>query len=76
MFSYDSNVVMLDLVVDSAHYKKTEEWDKHHNVIELFNFVKENSVNGRIYLTEEQRDVYLCGECNDVRYYDTAVDNY
>jgi hypothetical protein len=76
MFTYTADKVLQSLAVDSSHYESTEEWDKLDNVIELFKFVQQNAVNGIINLTEEQRDVYLCGECNDVKYYETAVDSY
>ena len=33
--------------------------------MELFKFIKKNAAEGMIYLTEEQRDVYLCGESHD-----------
>jgi hypothetical protein len=76
MFTYNKQEVLKSLVIDSSHYERTEEWDKFDNVMELFKFVNKNAVDGMITLTEEQRDVYLCGECNDVRYYETAVDSY
>lgn len=76
MFTYNANDVLLSLVTDSSYYEKTEEWDKLDAVMDLFKFVKQNTVDGFVSLTEEQRDVYLCGECSDQKYFETAVDNY
>ena len=65
MFSYVAEDVLRSLAVDCSHYESTEEWDKLDNVMELFKVIKKNAAEGMIYLTEEQRDVYLCGESHD-----------
>ena len=65
MFSYVAEDVLRSLAVDCSYYESTEEWDKLDNVMELFKFIKKNAEEGMIYLTEEQRDVYLCGESRD-----------
>ena len=65
MFLYTAEDVLRSLVLDSNYYEGTEEWDKLDKVMELFTFVKRNAVNGLVYLTQEQRDVYRLG-VNDV----------
>ena len=76
MTSYNAEKVLQSLSVDCSHYESTEEWDKLDNVMELYKWVKNNVVDGVVYLTEQQKEVYLTGECNDVKTYETFADLY
>ena len=58
MYSYTAEDVLQSLAIDSDMYESIEEWDKLDQVMELFKFVKQNAVDGLVYLTEQQRDVY------------------
>jgi hypothetical protein len=61
MFTYNAENVLRSLAMDSDYYETTEQWDKLDSVMELFKFIKQNAVNGLVYLTAEQRDVYQAG---------------
>ena len=65
MFTYNAENVLHSLAMDSDYYETTEQWDKLDSVMELFKFIKQNAVNGLVYLTAEQRDVYQEGT-NDI----------
>jgi hypothetical protein len=65
MFTYNAENVLRSLAMDSDYYETTEQWDKLDSVMELFKFIKQNAVNGLVYLTAEQRDVYQEGT-NDI----------
>ena len=76
MTSYNAEKVLQSLSVDCSHYESTEEWDKLDNVIELYKWVKNNTVDGVVFLSEQQKEVYLMGEFNDVKTYETFADLY
>ena len=65
MFTYNAENVLRSLAMDSDYYETIEQWDKLDSVMELFKFIKQNAVNGLVYLTAEQRDVYQEGT-NDI----------
>ena len=65
MFLFTAEDVLRSLAMDSDYYEGTEEWDKLDRVMELFKFIKQNTVNGLVTLTQEQRDIYWMGT-NDI----------
>ena len=58
MYCYAAEEILQSLAIDSDVYESHEEWEKLDLVMDLFRFVKQNAVNGLVYLTEQQRDVY------------------
>jgi len=58
MYCYAAEEILQSLAIDSDVYETHEEWEKLDLAMNLFKFVKQNTVNGLVYLTEQQRDVY------------------
>lgn len=57
LFTFNAEKARQSLAIDAGYYEDQEDWDNHQLVMDLFDFVTENAVDGVIRLNQEQKNI-------------------